>query len=395
MREHTFPTSGAPIALDRIVRDLDRRTRAEGFHPLQSWDYRAHRFVDEPTAILMLNRVASRGSARVAERTVLSALLDQYFLWILGLVVLRIWDEEDPNANLDRVTDLLGLLNAAREHGSVFVEDAALLLLLAVSQYHPQEQAYAKLLDRVRSLDQAHRTRIAVPTAASLGSHLRWGFRFMYAQDFVRMRDDNVVDYPWLFFALETLLERYNDALDRGASGGELAVITTALINGLSADPWILTDERSLPAHVHGPWRQRVGEQLRRCHPRLLADVAAHRPDAKTYSPLGFSCNFLHNVIVAVIEVATSEASTQASLDSLLTTADREAKDVLATARRLARYAASTSQAVGGASLIVYDAFDGARSFDVALDILRREPETWSTALSLQVPVEERQQLLP
>src|SRR5262247_119466 len=138
MRAHTFPTFGAPIALDRIVRDLDRRTRAEGVHSLQSWDYRAHRFVDEPTAILMLNRVASRGSALVAERIVLSALLDQYFLWILGLLVLRIWDEENPNANLDRVTDLLGLLNAAREHVSVFVEDAALLLLLAVSQYHPQ-----------------------------------------------------------------------------------------------------------------------------------------------------------------------------------------------------------------------------------------------------------------
>src|SRR5262249_10103217 len=59
IREHTFPTSGSPIALERIVRDLDRRTRITGFHALQSWDYRAHRFVDEPTAILMLNRVAS------------------------------------------------------------------------------------------------------------------------------------------------------------------------------------------------------------------------------------------------------------------------------------------------------------------------------------------------
>jgi hypothetical protein len=375
MREHAFPTSGATIALDRIVHDLDRRTRAEGFHALQSWDYHAHRFVEDSTAVLMLNRVASRGASGVAERVVLSALLDQYFLWILGLLALRAWDGEDPNASLDHVTDLLRLLKPAREHRSALVDDAALLLLLAVSQYHPQEQAYDALLERVRSLDKAHRTRVAVYTAATLGGHLRWGFRFMYHHDVVRMRDDNVVDYPWLFFSLETLLDSYAEACDNGASDADTAVITTALINGLTADPWMLTDERSLSPECHRQWRQRVGQRLSQCHSRLLTRIAAHRPDAKRYSPLNFDCNYLHNLVVAMVELATTEASSQESLDSLLTAADGGAIHALESARRLARYAACTAQAVGGAALIAYDSFNGSKCFDVALDVLGRVPE--------------------
>jgi hypothetical protein len=390
MREHAFPTSAAPIALDRIVHDLDRRTRAEGFHPLQSWDYRAHRFVDDPTAILMLNRVAGRGDSGVAERVVLSALLDQYFLWILGLLALRAWDGEDPNANLDRVTDLLRLLKPAREHGSALVEDAALLLLVAVSQYHPQEEAYSNLLDRVCSLDKAHRTRIAVFAAATLGGHLRWGFRFMYQHDYVRMRDDNVVDYPWLFFALETLLDRYGEVVDKGASDGDTAVITTALINALSADPWVLTDERSLSPQLHRQWRQRVGQRLSQCSSGLLTRITAHRPGAMGYSPLSFDCNYLHNLIVAMIDLATTKASAQESLDSLLTTADGDAIHALGSARRLARYAACTAQAVGGAALIAYDSFNGSKCFDAALDVLRHVPEIATAALPRDDRTSER-----
>src|SRR5437016_6087978 len=61
MQNHTFATSGAPLALDRAVRQLDSRTRAEGFHVLQSWDYRAHRFVQDITPVLMLDRIAGSG----------------------------------------------------------------------------------------------------------------------------------------------------------------------------------------------------------------------------------------------------------------------------------------------------------------------------------------------
>jgi hypothetical protein len=40
MREHTFRTSRGTLALQRVVKALDRSTRDEGFHALQSWDYR-------------------------------------------------------------------------------------------------------------------------------------------------------------------------------------------------------------------------------------------------------------------------------------------------------------------------------------------------------------------
>src|SRR5262249_18223230 len=154
----------------------------------------------------------------------------------------------------------------------------------STSQYHPGENAYSNLLDRVRSLDDAHRARVARYTAATLGGHLRWGFRFMYRQDYVRMRDDNVVDYPWLLFAMETLLDQYGEAAQHGAPDADVAVITAALMNGLSADPWILADDTSLPAELHGAWRQRVRERICECGERLLTDVAARRPDLKAYS---------------------------------------------------------------------------------------------------------------
>jgi hypothetical protein len=372
MRAHTFPTSGSVIALEPMVRDLDRRTTAEGFHALQSWDYRAHHFVGEPTAILMLNRVAGRGAPAIAERTVLATLSDQYFLWILGLVALRAWDEGDPNENLNRVTALLGLLKTSSDGAPVFVENAALLLLLAVSQYHPQEKAYSNLLDRVRSLDDRHRAQVALCSAATLGGHLRWGFRFMYHQDYQRMRDDNIVDYPWLLFAVETLLEQYCEAVDRGASDSDVAMIAAALMNGLTADPWILVDEQSLSSEVHRSWRRRVCDRIGQCSQRLLTHVAAHRPDLKAYSPLSFEYNFLHNVIVGMIEVATTQGASPGSLDSLLTAVGDEATPVLGSARRLARYAACAAQAAGGPPLIVYDSFNSSKYFDVALDALRR-----------------------
>ena len=43
---------------------------------------------------------------------------------------MRAWDEGDPNANLDRVSQLIQTLNGAKGSGRRFVEDAETLLLL-------------------------------------------------------------------------------------------------------------------------------------------------------------------------------------------------------------------------------------------------------------------------
>ena len=61
----------------------------------------------------------------------------------------------------------------------------------------------------MKTLDRAHQINVALGHAASMGSHLRFGFEATYARDTVIMRDDNVTDYPWLCFSLATLMREY------------------------------------------------------------------------------------------------------------------------------------------------------------------------------------------
>ena len=70
--------------------------------------------------------------------------------------------------------------------------------------------ATPSLLEQTRTLDTRasdHGSRWA--TRASMGSHLRFGFEATYGRDTVNMRNDNVADYPWLCFALATLMQEY------------------------------------------------------------------------------------------------------------------------------------------------------------------------------------------
>src|SRR5262245_30853322 len=43
MRSHRLPLSRAPVSIAGAVQSLDDRTKKEGFHVLESWDYRAQR----------------------------------------------------------------------------------------------------------------------------------------------------------------------------------------------------------------------------------------------------------------------------------------------------------------------------------------------------------------
>ena len=110
-------------------------------------------------------------------------------------------------------------------------------MLIGTSHYEIDERGYDKLLERVRTLNQAHQTNMALGHAASMGSHLRFGFEATYAPDTVIMRDDNVTDYPWLCFSLATLMREYVAAArpdDENGAGRN--AIAEALVNGLSAD---------------------------------------------------------------------------------------------------------------------------------------------------------------
>ena len=50
------------------------------------------------------------------------------------------------------------------------------------------------------------------------------------------MRDDNVVDYPWLLFSLSTLIDEYARIDEASEHGLHRDRIVEALVNGLSAD---------------------------------------------------------------------------------------------------------------------------------------------------------------
>ena len=109
-------------------------------------------------------------------------------------------------------------------------------MLIATSHFEAVERGYDRLLRRVKTLNRAHRTQVAVGHASSMGCHLRFGFEATYARDTLQMRDDNVADYPWLCFALLTVIREYARmaAGEAGPVGREALV--EAILNGLSAD---------------------------------------------------------------------------------------------------------------------------------------------------------------
>src|SRR5207342_1238631 len=121
--------------------------------------------------VLMLDRCAASDGDRQQADAVLSILLDQYFLSVLGLLVVRAWEDLNPDAVFDDVTRLLMMLGDGSHR---FVDDAATLLLLAVSHYHPQEAAYGTLIDRIATLDDDHRLNFALACVPVLGGHFRW-----------------------------------------------------------------------------------------------------------------------------------------------------------------------------------------------------------------------------
>lgn len=368
MRSNTFPTAGPSLALERIVRTFDDATRADGFHVLESWDYQAHRFSELTVPVLMLDRCAPSLVPAGSQRQAIAVLLDQYFLSILGLLAVRAWDSGDANANLSRVTAMLGALSAGGSRQR-FVDDAETLLLVAISHYHPYEDAYDSLLERVWTLDGEHALGLATACAGTLGSHLRWGHRFMYQRDIGRMRDDNVVDYPWLLFSLVTLMREFTRARESDRRGA----LAEAILNGLSADPWAFIG--TMPRFLT---RYALEHEELRCalhdHRADLRDrFAEYQPNRDAFTPLGFLCNFLCNGIAAMAATALTGDARHPSLNELFT-AHREDRDQAAAAadyaRTLMAYAAVNGGRADGAALIVYDPFEAQAAVNTTLRVL-------------------------
>lgn len=373
MRAHTFPTGAAPVRLQHIVQSFDTRARRAGLHVLESWDYVAHRFAPEITPVLMLDRFALDGIPVDRQRDALSVLLDHYFVSVLGLVVARAWDEGDVNENLDRATILLHTLQGHDSGNCRFVDDVETLLLTSISHYHPDEHVYELMARRFDALTDVRRRRMAQACAAVLGGHLRWGLRHMYRRDVSLMHADNVVDYPFVVYGVLNLLRDFEAECSAGLGGLEHARTVEALLNGLSADPLFVTSRTPhwLRSHreEHGELRVRLLDNRE----ALLAELGAHQPSARFYSPLGFDANFLCNTVVAMIGTALSQAGPHPSLNALFTRLSQDDDNGAGAerqARTLMRYAMSNRISTG-APLIVYDPYEAAHAFNMTNAALR------------------------
>ena len=382
MRGHTWRAGTERSDLGPAVRALDRETRAEGFHALHDWDGAALAVSAEIIPVDVVNLASESRGGTKPDEAMLAILLDYYFLYVLALLSLRVWDTGGADDNFDRLTRALDALQGPHGSSQRFADDAETLMLIATSHYEADERGYDRLLHQVRTLDRERQVRIAIAHAASMGCHLRFGFEATYGRDMGRMRDDNVADYPWLSYALVTLAREYARRAGEGTPLGPDSPIVEALLNGMSADPEGFAGAASIRVPVADTERHEMRD-LVLAHRSGLADrFDALRPSTAAYSPLSFFFNFCQNVLKgAVLDAALWGAPSQVSLNDLVSGLPREDAPDLdrnrqAVARTLMRYAQANPHRIRGQLMpvIVYDPEAGRRAFAATMRALRQAP---------------------
>jgi hypothetical protein len=377
MQSHVWKAGTRTIDLQRFVPAYDAVTRKEGLHAMHDWDGIADHVNPDMIAIDVLNYIADIRGEEPSQPLILAILLDYYFMYLLALLSLRLWDAGDADANLDHLQHLLDLLQGAGGSGQRFANDAETLILIATSHYELDEHGYDLLLERTRTLNWAHQTRVAIGHAPCLGSHLRFGFEATYGRDTVNMRNDNIADYPWLCFSLSTLMREYARLRDAGVEGIERDVVVEALLNGLTPDarafvggaPSFLSSfEAELAAFREG---------FKRYAPDLLAEFERFRPSLTTYSPMSFFFNFSHNVLKGTVVDALLAGEpwrlTINDLTSAIEPGNAKPEEKEALARTLMAYARANPHKIRGrlTPVIVYDPQAGRQAFSVTIRKLK------------------------
>lgn len=376
MRANRFRAGGRHIFLERAMTEFDRRTRAEGFHILHDWDGVAQQTNPDIIPVDVLTFIAEQRGADAASDLEPAILLDYYFMHVLSLFTMRVWDDGDPNENYDRLNAMLRELQGPNGSGHQFAADAETLMLIGTSHYEPEEWGYTRLLDKVRTLDDAHQFKIGLGHASSMGCHLRFGFEAQCGRDTVLLRDDNVADYPWLCFALAAVMREYARLADAGLENRDRSVLEEALLNGLTADAraFIGVPPASL-ADSEGD-RMAFVDAFSRHKTALLEAFPRYRPSDTAYSPLSFFFNFSHNVAKGtVVDALLWGEAWDVSINDLLTGVPRSgleegSQQLLATT--LMAYARSNPDRIRGKLMpvIVYDPAAGRRAFTVAMEKL-------------------------
>ncbi len=383
IRANAFHFGGRRFNFEPLISAFDRATRREGFHVLNDWDGKSDRVNEETIPVDVLDYLVRVRGDDTSDPTAVAILLDYYFVHLLELMSLRIWDAGDADANLDRLARLLDALQGESGSGQPFVSDAETLILIATSHYERREHGYGLLLDRVRTLAPRHQLQIALGHAASMGSHLRFGFEASYARDTLFMRDDNVADYPWLCYALLTVMREYvrrresDAAADSQPRQPGLPVLVEALLNGLSADARAFVAGGAAALTTCERERAEFAELFQYYREALLEAFEPFRPSERRYSPLSFFFNFSHNVRKGtVVDALLRGEPWRLTFNDLLTGFPEDAtasasKALLA--NTLMTYARLNPDRIRGQLMpvIVYDPAAGRQAFGTTLRRLR------------------------
>lgn len=377
MRSDVWSFGEARLSLALAVRDFDRLTRSDGFHALHDWDGVAVHVNPETIPVDVLDYIATQRGGDAADAVAPALLVDYYFMHVLSLLTLRVWDEGDADTNLDRVGELLALLQGEGGSGHRFCDDAATLLLIATAHYEREEWGYDRLLVRVRTLNRAHRAAIALGHGAAMGCHLRFGFEATYGRDTSLMRNDNVADYPWLCFALATLMDEYHAARAAGGAVSARRPVVESMFNGLTADPRAFIGSGPASLAAHEVERARFRERFLSYQDDLLGEFETLRPSTAAYSPLSFFFNFSHNVMKGqMVDALLWSLPWSVGLNDLFSGDAREedpdrSRETLA--RTLTAYARTNPHRIRGRMMpvIVYDPEAGYRAFRLALRRMR------------------------
>jgi hypothetical protein len=354
---HVLAAGGRKVPFDGFVADFDRRTRADGFHVLHDWDGKSDRVNPDTIPVDVLNYLIAIGGGGPPDSAVVAILLDYYLFNILCLLSLRIWDAGSADDNLERLGGLLERLQGSDGSGHRFASHAGTLMLIATAHFELEERGYRTLLEKVLTLNPAHRATIALDHAVSMGCHLRFGYEATYRRDTVLMRNDNVADYPWLAFALDTLIDEY--------AASRADAVAAGLLNGLSPDPLAFANTP--------PFAERFAAHRE----ELLERFEALRPADGAYSPLALFFNFSHNVVKGtVVDALRRGVPWTVSLNDLLTAPDEHgpaSSQKISLATTLMGYARRSPDRIGGRLMpaIVYDLRAGRQAFSVAMRKLR------------------------
>ncbi len=377
MRSHRFRSATGQLDLERAIRNFNSRTEKDGFHVLHDWDGKAEVFNKEIIPVEVVSYFMSTPVSGHAGQTPLAVLLDYYFMYILALLSLRVWDEGDADQNLDRLDRLLGNLQGRNGSGQRFVENAETLIVVATSHFEYEEAAYDRLLEKVRTLNQAHQVKLALVHAGILGSHLRFGLEASYGKDIGAMRADNVPDYPWLCFAVSTLTRAYSHMHDADIHGVEREKVVEGILNGLSPDARAFVAKPPASLARYEGERSECAERLGRYRQELIEEFKRQRPSPQVYSPISFFFNFPHNLVKGMVVDALARGKPwDLALNDLLTGIPRdEEKGAARTAlaRTLMGYARSSPDTIRGRPLpaVVYDPRAGLRDFVKTIRIIK------------------------